>query len=114
IRTFLLQGYHTEKKTYIRVRIWNHFDQNNTLKAARKVGIRTASDDLTSKYYHRKVAYDLKPLKQICLVNVETAPDPRWITIVYGDQTNLLKAFALCWKLLASDIQIGFNDSQYD
>src|SRR3954447_8808572 len=31
-----------------------------------------------------------------------------------GSQTNLLKAFALCWKLLAPDIQIGFNNSQYD
>ena len=56
---------------------------------------------------------DPEPLKQICLVDVETAPDPRWITICES-QTNLLKAFALCWKLLAPDIQIGFNDSQYD
>ena len=54
---------------------------------------------------------DPEPLKQICLVDVETAPDPRWITIVCGNQTNLLKAFALCWKLLALNIQIGFNDS---
>ncbi|PKY52302.1 DNA/RNA polymerase, partial [Rhizophagus irregularis] len=57
---------------------------------------------------------DPNPLKQICLVDVETAPDPRWTTIICGNQVNLLKAFALCWKLLASDIQIGFNDSQYD
>ncbi|CAB4476463.1 unnamed protein product [Rhizophagus irregularis] len=57
---------------------------------------------------------DPNPLKQICLVDVETAPDPRWITVVCGNQTNLLKAFALCWKNLAPDIQIGFNDSQYD
>ncbi|CAI2196755.1 4968_t:CDS:2, partial [Funneliformis geosporum] len=57
---------------------------------------------------------DPKPLKQICLVDVETAPDPRLITVVCGNQTNLLKAFALCWKCLAPDIHIGFNDSQYD
>jgi DNA polymerase elongation subunit (family B) len=57
---------------------------------------------------------DPNPLKQICLVDVETAPDLRWITVVCGNQTNLLKAFALCWKNLALDIQIGFNDSQYD
>jgi DNA polymerase elongation subunit (family B) len=57
---------------------------------------------------------DPKPLKQICLVDVETAPDLRLITIVCGNQTNLLKAFALCWRHLAPDIQIGFNDSQYD
>src|SRR4051794_29494376 len=57
---------------------------------------------------------DPEPLKQICLVDVETAPDPRWITIVCGNQTNILKAFALCWRHLAPDIHIGFNDSQYD
>ncbi len=190
------------------MRTWNHFDRHNALKAVREVGIHTASDDLTPKYYHRKVACeerlplsswavlsnysyvssvnaylfqvsvgnynpisdeeynnplissalardrtlvltwdietyssrrmggvpnakyeedvvfiicmtvhwknDSKPLKQICLVDVETAPDPRWITVVCGSQVNLLKAFALCWKLLAPDIQIGFNDSQYD
>ena len=57
---------------------------------------------------------DPEPLKQICLVDVEIAPDPRLITVICGSQTNLLKAFALCWKLLAPNIQIGFNDSQYD
>ena len=55
-----------------------------------------------------------EPLKQIYLVDVETAPDSRWITIVCKNQTNILKAFALCWKLLAPDIQIDFNDLQYD
>ncbi|CAG8698900.1 8643_t:CDS:1 [Cetraspora pellucida] len=57
---------------------------------------------------------DSKPLKQICLVDVEMAPDPDWITVVCRNQTNLLKAFALCWKAIMPDIQIGFNDSQYD
>src|SRR6266480_4453010 len=57
---------------------------------------------------------DSELLKQICLVDVETASDPRWITVVCGSQVNLLKAFALCRELLAPDIQIGFNDSQYD
>ncbi|CAI2181609.1 7400_t:CDS:2, partial [Funneliformis geosporum] len=57
---------------------------------------------------------DPNPLKQICFVDVETAPDSRWITVVCENQTNLLKVFALYWKNLASDIQIGFNDSQYD
>ncbi|GES96814.1 ribonuclease H-like domain-containing protein [Rhizophagus clarus] len=209
IRAFPLQGYHTEKKAYIRVRTWNHFDRYNALKAVRGVGIHTASDDLNCQYYYRKVAreerlplsswavlsnylYEFTPdgtylfrlsvdnynpiseddynnplfssaltrdrtliltwdietyssrkigevpnakydedkvfmicmivhwkddpelLKQICLVDVETAPEPGWITIVCGFQIDLLKAFALCWKLLAPDIHIGFNDSQYD
>ncbi|CAI2169011.1 6207_t:CDS:10, partial [Funneliformis geosporum] len=53
-------------------------------------------------------------LKQICLIDVETASDSRLITVVCENQTNLLKAFALCWKCLVLDIHIGFNDSQYD
>ncbi|CAB4495837.1 unnamed protein product [Rhizophagus irregularis] len=209
ISAFPLQGYHTEKKLYIRIITWNQFDRYNALKAVREVGIRTASDDLTPIYYYRKVACekrlplsswatlsnyfheyiqggthlfqvsvnnynptseddynnplfssalsrdrtlvftwdietysslglgkfltaqsdesnvfmicmsvhwkdDPNPLKQICLVDVETAPDPNWITIICGSQTNLLKAFALCRELLSPDIQIGFNDSQYD
>jgi len=57
---------------------------------------------------------DPKPLKQICLVDIETEPDPRWTTIICGNQENLLKAFALCWRAFASDIQVGFNDSDYD
>jgi hypothetical protein len=57
---------------------------------------------------------DPKPLKQICLVDVETEPDPQWITIICGNQENLLKAFALCWRAFAPNIQVGFNDSDYD
>ncbi|GBB91215.1 hypothetical protein RclHR1_01840012 [Rhizophagus clarus] len=208
ISAFPLQGYHTEKKLYIRIITWNQFDQYNALKAVRGVGIRTASDDLTPIYYYRKVAReerlplsswavltnysyilsengylfrvsmgnyspisdedynnplissalvrdrtlvltwdieiysslglgkfptaqsdesnmfmicmtvhwkdDPNPLKQICLVDVETAPNPCQTTIICGSQTNLLKAFALYWKLLSLDIHIGFNDSQYD
>ena len=57
---------------------------------------------------------DPKPLKQICLVDVETEPDPRWTTIICENQENLLKAFALCWRAFAPDIQVGFNDSDYD
>ncbi|CAI2190868.1 17859_t:CDS:1, partial [Funneliformis geosporum] len=38
---------------------------------------------------------DHELLKQICLIDVETASDSRLITVVCGNQTNLLKAFAL-------------------
>ena len=31
---------------------------------------------------------DPEPLKQICLVDVETTPDSQWVTIVCGSQTN--------------------------
>ncbi|PKK61378.1 DNA/RNA polymerase [Rhizophagus irregularis] len=57
---------------------------------------------------------DPKPLKQICLVDVETEPDPGWTTIICGNQENLLKAFAICWRAFAPNIHVGFNDSDYD
>ncbi|CAG8629285.1 1338_t:CDS:1 [Cetraspora pellucida] len=57
---------------------------------------------------------DPKPLKQICLVDVESAQDPNWITIVCRNKKNLLKAFALCWQALAPDIELTFNGSKYD
>jgi hypothetical protein len=56
ICAFPLQGYHIEKKAYIHVRTWNHFDRYSTLKAVCEVGICTASDDLNPTYYYRKVA----------------------------------------------------------
>ncbi|RGB25509.1 hypothetical protein C1646_771624 [Rhizophagus diaphanus] len=56
ISAYSLQGYHAEKKPYIHVRTWNHYDQYNALKAVRAIGICTASDDLNYQYYYRKVA----------------------------------------------------------
>ena len=212
INAYPIHGYHTEKKAYIRITTWNHYDRTRILKEVRKYGIETASDDITNVHYYRKIAREKKlplskwailndyhcisdtnlphysysfrvsvdnyrslednksndliiskvlsydrtlvlawdietysghkmgdlpdarneedqvfmicmtvhwkddpnPLLQICLVDVEMEPDPRWITIICGNQINLLKAFALCWKHLAPDIQIRFNDSQYD
>ncbi|CAI2200836.1 14707_t:CDS:2, partial [Funneliformis geosporum] len=38
---------------------------------------------------------DPKPLKQICLVNVEIEPDPHWITIICRNQTII---GVLLWK----------------
>ncbi|CAG8586616.1 7402_t:CDS:2 [Cetraspora pellucida] len=212
IHVYPIRGYHTEKKVYIRIITWNHYDRTRILKEVRKYGIETVSDDITNMHYYQKIArekklplsewailndyhynpstnlphysyyfrisvdnyrplgenkpnnliiskvlshdrilvltWDIetyssrkmgdlpdarnekdqvfmicmtvhwkdnpKPLLQICLVDMETKPDPEWITVICGNQINLLKAFALCWKNLAPDIQIGFNDSQYD
>ncbi|CAG8580846.1 9227_t:CDS:2, partial [Ambispora gerdemannii] len=37
ISAFPLRGYHTEKRAYIRITTWNHFDRYNALKAIRGV-----------------------------------------------------------------------------
>ena len=54
------------------------------------------------------------PLCRICIVDVDTEPDSRWLTIVCGSPVNVLRAFALCFRALAPDIMVGFNDSGYD
>lgn len=53
-------------------------------------------------------------LARVCLVDLPTAPDPRWTTVVCGSQVNLLRAFALCWRALAPDAEAQFNGGQYD
>ncbi|RHZ89349.1 hypothetical protein Glove_16g15 [Diversispora epigaea] len=57
---------------------------------------------------------DAKALQKTCLVDIEISPDPDRITIICGNQINLLKAFALCLQTFTPDIQLGFNDSDYD
>jgi DNA polymerase elongation subunit (family B) len=57
---------------------------------------------------------DPTPLKQVLLVDVETAPDCRWTTVVCGTPQNVLRAFALVYRGFAPEIQAGFNDSNYD
>jgi len=57
---------------------------------------------------------DPTPMRRVCIVDVESAPDPRWTTVICGSPTNVLKAFALCWRALAPDVVAGFNDSNYD
>ena len=70
ISAYPLQGYHTEKKPYIRVRTWNHYDRYNSLKAVHAVGMCTASDDLNSQYYYRKVAREERlPLSSWALLS---------------------------------------------
>ena len=70
ISAFPLREYHTEKKPYIRVRIWNHYDRYNALKAVHTVGMYTTSDDLNCQYYYRKVACEERlPLSSWALLS---------------------------------------------
>ncbi|PKY47853.1 ribonuclease H-like protein [Rhizophagus irregularis] len=182
IKAFPLRGYHTEKKSYLRIITRGTGDRKKALQAIQKNNFKTASDDMWFRQATLRTpsvsvnnfqpvdnlkilsdrfpisaltrdrtliltwdieTYDLrgtgdfpeildesgsvfmicmslhwkddpKPLKQVCLVDLETAPDSRWVTVVCGNQVNLLKAFALCWRAFQPDIQLGFNDTDYD
>ncbi|CAG8564252.1 11880_t:CDS:2 [Cetraspora pellucida] len=117
VHAFSLQEYYTEKKAYICDRTFVLTWDIETYSSLGLGKFPTAQSDESNVFMICMSVHwkdDPNPLKQICLVDVEIAPDPCWTTIICGNQKNLLKAFTLCWKLLASDIQIGFNDSQYD
>ena len=57
---------------------------------------------------------DGAPAARVVLTAVETAPDPRWTTVVCDTPDHLLRAFALAWRALAPDVVVGFNDGGYD
>ncbi len=57
---------------------------------------------------------DPEPLARICLVAAETAPDPRWLTVICASPADLIRALALALRALRPDIMTGFNDSDYD
>ncbi|PKY61849.1 hypothetical protein RhiirA4_432114, partial [Rhizophagus irregularis] len=93
IRPFFdVEGYYTEKKAYIRIRTWNHFDRYNALKAVREVGIRTASDDLNCQYYYRKVAREERlPLSSWAVLSnylYEFTPDGTYLFRLSVDNYN--------------------------
>ena len=57
---------------------------------------------------------DPKAFYKVCLVDIETAVDDRWKTIVCGDEINIIKAFSIIFGMMSPDIITGFNDQQYD
>jgi DNA polymerase elongation subunit (family B) len=57
---------------------------------------------------------DPTPIWRVAIVDVPTAPDSRWQTIVCGSPKNVLMAFSLVWKAKAPDIVTDFNGSNYD
>ncbi|CAJ0647641.1 1561_t:CDS:1, partial [Entrophospora sp. SA101] len=65
IHAYPIRGYHTEKKVYVCITTWNHYDRTRILKEVRKHNIETASDDITNVYYYRKIAREEKlPLSE--------------------------------------------------
>lgn len=53
-------------------------------------------------------------LMRICISDKNIDPSDEWYTIVCGDEEEVIKTFGKIWNRFKPDIQIGFNDSQYD
>lgn len=64
---------------------------------------------ITFQWYHSQ-----DQLLRICLVDVESNPHPDFLTVVCGNELNLIKAFAKCYQKIMPDIVMGFNDASYD
>lgn len=55
-----------------------------------------------------------EPMLQVCLVDVATAPDTRWLTVECGNAENIIRAFRLILINIFPDYMAGFNDFSYD
>jgi DNA polymerase elongation subunit (family B) len=64
---------------------------------------------ITFQWFHSN-----EQLLRICLVDVPSAPHPDFLTIICGDEQNLIKAFAKCYENMQPEIIMGFNDAGYD
>ena len=93
VYAYPIRGYHTEKKMYIRIVTWNHYDRTRILKEVRKHDIETASDDITNVHYYRKIAREKKlPLSEWAILNDDH----------YNPSTNLTHT-AVSSKILQCD-----------
>lgn len=63
---------------------------------------------------------DAEPAAAVCVTAFESAPDPRWLTVVAGGATlaercrNVTRALGLVLRAFAPDVVADFNGSDYD
>ncbi|RIB24163.1 hypothetical protein C2G38_2169227 [Gigaspora rosea] len=70
VHAYPIRGYHTQEKVYIRIITWNHYDRRRILREVRRYEMGTASDNDTSKHYHRKIAHEKKlPLSERAILS---------------------------------------------
>lgn len=55
-----------------------------------------------------------KPFLKIALCDFPSAPDPNHLTVVCGNETNLINAFGDVFEKMRPEFITGFNDSDYD
>ncbi|RHZ81912.1 hypothetical protein Glove_117g250 [Diversispora epigaea] len=99
--------------------IINDGARKKVLQTVQDNNFETASDDMFS--FHHKITREngiaisetqSRELDEFAEIHDEESIV--FIIFVYRNQTNLLKAFTLCWKAFIPDIQLGFSNSEYD
>lgn len=53
-------------------------------------------------------------LLNVCLVDVSSAPNPDFLTIICDNEQNLIRGFAQIFNKLQPEIVMGFNSDNYD
>jgi DNA polymerase elongation subunit (family B) len=58
--------------------------------------------------------YAHEQLLSVCLVDVPTAPNPDFLTIVCGNEKDLIRGFAMICAKMQPEIIMGFNADKFD
>ena len=58
--------------------------------------------------------YEKQPFLKICLTELNAAPHPEYLTIVCGNESNIISSYGKIMAKLRPNFIIGFNDSEYD
>jgi len=53
-------------------------------------------------------------LLQVCFVDVDSAPHPDFLTVICGNERDVLLGFAQCCGYMQPEFMFGFNDNDYD
>lgn len=57
---------------------------------------------------------DNKPLLKICLCDLPANSKPGYLTIICGNEKNIIEGFSKIFELMRPEYIFGFNDSDYD
>jgi DNA polymerase elongation subunit (family B) len=64
---------------------------------------------MTFQFFHASTQ-----LLNVCLVDVQSAPNPDFLTIICENEQNLIRGFAQIFNKLQPEIVMGFNSDNYD
>lgn len=112
----------------------NHIKKDNTLSMCWDIETYSLNDDAipqptTGKDAAEKVNWNHRMfmigitfqwihvpdcILRVCLVDVPSAPNDDFLTVICGDEKNLIKGFAKCCEKMTPDIILGYNDAGYD
>jgi len=58
--------------------------------------------------------HDKEPFYKVCFCDYPANARPEYISVICGNETNIIKGFAECFEKMRPEFMLGFNDSDYD